>query len=65
MVDHGIPADITATGIRNFTFKVDGKEDGQGYLANAGRDSENAIVLIQEWWGLNKSICNTSEVFAE
>jgi len=58
-----LPSDITAHGERNFTFKVDGREDGQGYLAQAGRDSENAIVLIQEWWGLNKSICVTAETF--
>jgi carboxymethylenebutenolidase len=61
----GLPVDITAHGQRNFTFKVEGKEDGTGYLASAGRDSENALVLIQEWWGLNKSICATAEVFAE
>jgi hypothetical protein len=51
-----LPGDITAHAERNFTFKVEGREDGQGYLAEAGRESENAIILIQEWWGLNKSI---------
>ena len=59
-----LPADITAHGQRNFAFKVEGREDGQGYLAEAGRDSQNAIILLQEWWGLNKSICVTAETFA-
>ena len=60
-----LPADITAHGIRNYTFKVEGKEDGQAYFAEEGRQSENAIILIQEWWGLNKSICDTAEVFGK
>jgi carboxymethylenebutenolidase len=41
-----LPADITAHGIRNYSFKVEGKEDGQAYFAEAGRQSENAIILI-------------------
>lgn len=65
MADTGLPADVITQGERNFTFKVEGRDDAQGYLAVNGRDSENAIVLIQEWWGLNKSICDTSEVFAK
>jgi len=59
-----LPADITAHGQRNFTFKVEGREDGQGYLAEAGRYAQNAIILLQEWWGLNKSICVIAETFA-
>lgn len=62
MVD-ALPVEITTHGIRNYTFKVEGKEDGQGYFAEAGRTSEHAIILLQEWWGLNKSICDTAEVF--
>lgn len=52
-MDQGLPVEITTTGTRNFTFKVEGKEDGQAYFSEAGRESKNAIVLIQEWWGLN------------
>lgn len=63
MVDT-IPAEITTQGTRNFTFKVEGREDGQAYFAEKGRDSKNAVILIQEWWGLNKSICDTADVFA-
>jgi carboxymethylenebutenolidase len=24
-----------------------------------------AIILLQEWWGLNKSICTTADTFAK
>lgn len=64
-MDQSLPADIVAHGQRNFTFKVEGREDGQAYFAEAGRDSKNAVVLIQEWWGLNKAICDTAETFAK
>ena len=60
-----LPTEITTHGIRNYTFKVEGKEDGQAYFAEAGRTSENAIILLQEWWGLNKAICDTAEVFGK
>jgi carboxymethylenebutenolidase len=60
-----LPVEIVTPGERNYTFPVTGKEDGQGYFCAAGRDSKSAIILIQEWWGLNQSICKTAEVFAE
>ena len=64
MVDN-IPADIITAGERNFTFKVENKADGQGYFAYEGRESKNALLCLQEWWGLNKSICETSELLAK
>jgi carboxymethylenebutenolidase len=60
-----LPKELVTPGERNFSFPVEGREDGQGYFCAAGRESKNAIVLIQEWWGLNVSICKTAEVFAE
>ena len=60
----GVPKDVVTSGTRNFTFKVESKEDGMAYFSEKGRDSKYAIVLIQEWWGLNKSICDTADVFA-
>jgi hypothetical protein len=45
-MDQGLPVEITTTGTRNFTFKVEGKEDGQAYFAENGRDSKYAVVLI-------------------
>jgi hypothetical protein len=34
-----LPADIITSGERNYTFKVEGKDDGQGYFSPNGRDS--------------------------
>lgn len=40
----------------SITFKrADGK-DTQGYLAKAGRDHAQGVVVIQEWWGLQEQI---------
>lgn len=64
-MDLPIPADIIAPGERNFTFKVEGREDGQAYFSPIGRDSKYALVFLQEWWGLNKSICETADTFAK
>ena len=60
-----LPVEIVTTGERNYSFPVEGKEDGQGYFAPAGRESKHAIILIQEWWGLNKSICATADTFSK
>jgi carboxymethylenebutenolidase len=35
----------------------------KGYLANAG-EGRPAIVVIQEWWGLNDQICGVADRFA-
>jgi carboxymethylenebutenolidase len=53
---------IFLKGDRNVTYKVEGKEDCQGYYIK--NDSQYGLVVISEWWGLNKSICTTSETFA-
>ena len=57
--------DLITAGTRNFSFKVEGKEDGVAYFAEEGRDSANAVILLQEWWGLNKAICETADTFAK
>ena len=65
MVEEEVPKDLITAGERNFTFKVEGKEDGVGYFATAGRDAQNAVIVIQEWWGLNKHLCETTEQFGQ
>lgn len=60
-----LPENITSIGEKNVTFKVEGREDGHGYLSSENVDSEYGIVLIQEWWGLNKSITLTADRFAK
>ena len=54
---------IFESGIRNVTYKVEGAEDCQGYYIKS--DSEIGLVVISEWWGLNKSICTTSEILSK
>lgn len=49
---------------RNVKFAVEGEEDLDGYLAEAGRDSPLGVVMIQEWWGMNLSIQKAAERFA-
>jgi len=56
---------IITEGLRNCTFPVPNQEDGQGYLSSENTSSQHGIVLIQEWWGMNKSITLTSDKFAK
>lgn len=60
-----LAANITTVGETNITYKVDGREDGHGYLSPENSTSEYGIVLIQEWWGMNKNITNISDKFSK
>lgn len=55
---------LFVAGTHNATFKVEGREDGQGYYTNK-HNSEYGLVLLQEWWGLNESIVITADRIAE
>ena len=55
-MENQLPANITTPSTSNVKFQVEGSEDGQGYLSPNGGDSRYGLVLISEWWGLNKSI---------
>jgi len=61
MVDKSNP--IFIKGEANLKFKVENSEDGVGYLSK--NESKIGLVLISEWWGLNKSIVTTAEIFAK
>jgi carboxymethylenebutenolidase len=60
-----LATNITTDGERNATFKVDGREDGMGYLSPENKTSTRGIVLIQEWWGMNKNITNLADKWAK
>jgi carboxymethylenebutenolidase len=60
-----LPENIISVGQKNVTFPVEGKEDCHGYLSSENTSSEYGIVLIQEWWGMNKSITLTADIFAK
>jgi carboxymethylenebutenolidase len=55
---------ITQSGEHNVTFTVEGSEQGSGYLSPVNQTSQFGIVLLQEWWGMNKSITITADTFA-
>lgn len=47
-------------------FKTAGGADAPGYLATpAGGDGAPAVVVIQEWWGLNDQIRSVADRFAQ
>ena len=37
---------LVTPGLRNVTFKVDGKEDGVGYLSDKNSNSEAGLIVI-------------------
>jgi hypothetical protein len=41
-----VAPELVTPGERNFTFPVEGKEDGQGYLSTYNRDAKHAVILI-------------------
>lgn len=53
---------IFLKGERNITYPVEGNSDCQGYLVK--NDSKWGLVVISEWWGLNKSICKSADFIA-
>ena len=59
-----LPENITTLGEYNVTFPLGNSENGTGYLSNVNNNSDFGIVLLQEWWGLNKSITITADTFA-
>jgi carboxymethylenebutenolidase len=51
--------------IPNVNFPVSESPDGIGYLSNKVQDSKMGVIVIQEWWGLNLQIKETTDKFAE
>lgn len=49
---------------QNISFDCPGGESAEGYLADVD-GAPGAVVVIQEWWGLNDQIRRTCEYFAE
>lgn len=55
---------LTTSADRNLIFPLEKGEPSQAYLSPLNIDSKIGLVLIQEWWGLNKSIMTTADKFA-
>lgn len=56
---------MTSLGQHNVKYPVQLQHDGQGYLTSEPKEGSVGIVMIQEWWGLNKSITITADNFAK
>lgn len=60
-----LSSNITEEGLRNVKFPVPNQVEGEGYLSQENTTSELGLILIQEWWGMNKSITLTSDKFSK
>lgn len=55
---------LVSSGTYNVTFPVEGKADGTGYLSGEAGSCDKGFLLIQEWWGFNKSMCTKADKFS-
>jgi len=55
---------FTSVGEKNITYPIPGQDDVQGYLTSPPQEGSTGLVMIQEWWGMNKSITNTADTWA-
>jgi len=60
-----LPEPIITPGDRNVTYTLSVGSEASGYHSPINKNSTNGLVLIQEWWGLNKSIIKTADILAE
>ena len=52
---------ISAEGGKMIQFKCPDSKDANGYLLMSNKKTDNWIIVIQEWWGLNDNIKRQSE----
>ena len=64
MQQQPLAENITTIGEHNVQFPVDGYEDGTGYLTSPPKKDGYGLVMIQEVWGMNKSLTITANTFA-
>ncbi len=60
-----LPENLTKAGEHNVKYPVKGQDDGQGYITSEPKEGSIGVVMIQEWWGMNKSITITADKFAQ
>lgn len=46
-------------------FPVAGGEEGRAYLVKAAKPSDNYLIVVHEWWGLNDYIKQEADKFAK
>lgn len=54
---------LTTPGELNAKFPVPGREEGSGYLTL--NECKMGLVLLQEWWGVNKTMINKADLVAK
>lgn len=64
-MDQTLSENLTKAGEHNVKYSIKGQEDGQGYITSEPKEGSIGIVMIQEWWGMNKSITITANSFAK
>ena len=52
---------ITTEGSRNYKINMENPIDG--YIT-ANSDAPSTVIMIHEWWGFNKSISKTADLFS-
>ena len=46
---------------KDFTYKIAGGQEAHGYILKAKKQTNNYILVIHEWWGLNDYVKKESE----
>jgi len=52
---------VSAEGGKMIRFKCPDSNEANGYLLMSGKKTDNWIIVIQEWWGLNDNIKRQAE----
>ena len=56
-----LPEPLITSGDRNVVYPLSLGSDASGYHSPINQDSKMGLILIQEWWGLNKAIMTTAD----
>jgi len=52
---------VSAEGGKMIQYKCQDGKDANGYLLTANKKTDNWVIVIQEWWGLNDNIKRQAE----
>ena len=55
---------ITTAGHKNYTVPTLSPIDGYITKNYKSKDKMHSVIMIHEWWGFNKSMTTTAEIFS-
>lgn len=55
---------ITTAGQKNYTIPTASPIDGYITQNHQSKSNMHSVIMIHEWWGFNKSITTTAELFS-